>query len=343
MDIDDEVDLDPILDLFISFIERWEDVQLDLVGPLCGSISSIHLLRAPLLRRFEVHFYPKADDLIDPLLSMLSTSPHLTEFGSYDTCDAEVPIAEFVLPWSQLTRFETDHYLEVGECFKVLCLCPNLVDCTFDAVATFGEPPPPIPHDVLIVRQHVHALTLATRDDNLYKFFDHLTLPALSALTLFSGDDWRHVSFEAFISRSGCSLKTIKLHITVSTDQLIVLLSLLPTLREFYIEGSEFDPLGNAFFNSLTYNETAKELCLCPALEVITLGGFIVPSNGMLAKMLKSRYYLGRSKSRRVACLQRVSVMLDVCRHGYDERVAYCKELKKIRKKGLDVTVDCYI
>jgi hypothetical protein len=342
MDPNAEVDLDPILDLFISFIGRWEDVHLELVGRFRGSISSIHLLRAPLLRRFKAVFEYGSGEVLEPLFSMLSASPHLTDFTSCDNCDAAIYISASALPWSQLTRFETDHYLEVMECFNVLRLCPNLIDCAFQSVAPF-ELPSPVPDGLSIIHQHLRVLTLRVEHDesDLHKFFDHLTLPALSAFVIFfTGHDWPQTSFKAFLSRSGCSLKTIKLHTTaLSTDELVGLLSLLPTLKELMIRGSEFDPLGDTLFLRLKYDETAEESCLCPELEVVTLSGSIAPSNGMLAKMLESRYRSDTSQAR-ITRLQKVTVMLNPHQYKYKQQKKYWKELETVRKRGLEVVMD---
>jgi len=72
-------DLDPILDRLISFIGRWEIVRLELCGPFSGSMSNIHLLRAPLLKRCEVYFL-WVGNVVEQFSSMLSSCPHLTEF-----------------------------------------------------------------------------------------------------------------------------------------------------------------------------------------------------------------------------------------------------------------------
>jgi hypothetical protein len=72
-----EVDLDPMLDLFISFIGCWENVHLELVGPFRGSISSIHLLRAPLLRRFKAVFEYGSGEVFEPLFPCFQRRPIL--------------------------------------------------------------------------------------------------------------------------------------------------------------------------------------------------------------------------------------------------------------------------
>jgi len=337
---------DPILDLFISFIGRWEDVQLDLVGPFDSSISSIHLLQAPLLKRFGVTFGFRTYEVVEPLFSMLSASPHLTDLvwynndcGVYHMSDSEslFDIAELTIPWSQLTRFKMGDTLQVNECLNVLHQCPNLIDCTFESVPYVRPTWLPIPLDVSVVHQHLCALTLGSQQ---YKLFDYLTLPALCTFALGGWDcddeDWPQDSFTAFLLRSGCSLKTIKLRTTeVSGDQLMELLGLLPTLTELSIKGIGTHALGDALFHNLTYDGTAEEPCLCPELEAITLGGSIASSKGVLARMIESRYCVDTSQSQ-IVCLQRVTIML-----GYEkEWEEYLIELEVMRNKGLSVVVE---
>jgi hypothetical protein len=218
----------------------------------------------------------------------------------------------------------------------VLNRCPNLIDCTFESFPYDRPTLLPIPPDVSVVHQHLRALTLGSRQ---YRLFDHLTLPALCTFALGRWDcddeDWPQDSFTAFLLRSGCSLKTIELRTReVSSDQLIELLGLLPTLTELSIKGTT-DALGDALFHSLTYDETAEE-CLCPELKAITLGYSIDSSKGVLARMIESRYCVDTSQSQ-IACLQRVTIMPEWCEKEWEE---YLVELEVVRNKGLSVVVE---
>ena len=321
--------MDPILDLLISFIGRWETVRLELWEPFSGSILGIHRLRAPLLKRCEVCFYGAE---ITPFLSMLSTCPHLTEFVLHNDNNMRFSAIESSIPWSQLTRFETSLHLNTHECLKVLRLCPDLVDCTFHD-STLSDTL--IPKEVPIVHQRLHALTLGrcSRRDNL---IDYITLPALSSLSLQSRrrETWE-LGLVAFLLRSG-TLKTFKDHTAaVSTDRLIELLHHLPKLTELCLEGSMAHPLGDVLFESLTYDETAEDgIFLCPELRAIILAGYIEPSEGTLAKMLRSRCHLESSRPR-IARLQKVTVMTS----KYNQQVEHLGEVEVMRDHGINVTV----
>ena len=226
-------------------------------------------------------------------------------------------------------------------CLKVFGLCPNLIGCTLSFA--FQSPPwTAIPPDVPIVHQ-LQALTLWAQHDQTNEFFDHLTLPALSAFALESYGcdlpDWSQDSFVGFLSRSGCYLKTFKVHTpALSSDELVELLCLLPTLTELSIEGTEIEVLGDTLFHSLTYDETTGWSCLCPKLEIFAFGGYFVLSEGTLARMLESRYRSDTSQSQNT-CLRRVTVML-TDRYGHEGLEMYTKELETIRKKGLRVVVE---
>jgi len=339
-DWESEVFLDPILDLFISLIGRWEDIQWKLLGPFYGSILSIHLFRAPLLKRFEIDFNLGTSEVTKPLFSMLSTSPLLTDFVWHDNSNEYVcqfHKAEFTLPWSQLTQFHTHHHLDVKTCLQVFGLCPNLIGCTL-SFAILGPPWTAIPPGVSVVHK-LQALTLWGQRYQTNEFFDHLTLPALSAFALESSvsnhdTGWPQDSFVGFLSRSGCHLKTFKVHTpALSSYELVDLLCLLPTLTELSIEG-----LGDTLFHSLTYDETTGGSCLCPKLEIFAFGGYFNSSDGTLARMLESRYHSDASQSQN-KCLRRVTIML-TDRYGYRRLDMYMKELETIRKKGLRVVVE---
>ena len=284
------LNMDPILDLVIPFIGRWETVRLDVLGPFSrGPMSNIHRLRAPLLKRCEVCFYEAE---ITPFLSMLSSCPHLTEFVLHNDNYMRFSDIESSIPWSQLTRFETSLFLNTHECLKMLRLCPDLVDCTFhDSTLSDAF----IPKEVPIVHQRLRALTLG-RCSQIDSLINYITLPALSSLSLQS-HWWELGPLVAFLVRSG-TLKTFEVHTTaVSTDQLIELLHHLPKLTELSIKGSIAYPLGDVLFESLTYDETADHrLPLCPELQVITLAGYIESTEGTLAKMLRSRCHSESSR-----------------------------------------------
>jgi hypothetical protein len=224
---------------------------------------------------------------------------------------------------------------------KVFGLCPNLIGCTLSFA--FQSPPwTAIPPDVPVVHQ-LQALTLWAQRDQTNEFFDHLTLPALSAFALESYEsdppDWPQDSFVGFLSRSGCHLKTFKVHTpALSSYELVELLCLLPTLTELSIEGTEIEVHGDTLFHSLTYDETTGRSCLCPKLEIFAFGGYFLSSEGTLARMLESRCRSDTSQSQN-ACLRRVTVML-TDRYGYEGLVMYMKELETIQNKGLRVVVE---
>jgi hypothetical protein len=215
---------------------------------------------------------------------------------------------------------------------SVLRLCPNLVDCTFHDSAL---PDAFIPKEVPIVHQRLRTLTLGlcSPSDNL---IDYITLPALSSLSLQSRwqETWE-LGLVAFLLRSG-TLTTFKVHTdAVSTDQLIELLHHLPKLTELYLKGSFAHPLGDVLFESLTYDETAEDgIFLCPELRAITLAGYIKPSEGTLAKMLRSRCHSESSRPR-IARLQKVTVMTS----EYNQQVEHLGEVEVMRDHGINVTV----
>jgi len=334
------------MDLVISFIGRCEDVQLDLMGPLYVSIGSIDRLQAPLLKHFATRLDYETEEFVEPLLSMLSTSPHLIDLSWSNQNIAKYPIhkAELLLPWSRLTRVRVDYALDVEECLIVLHLCPSLIECTFPLIAFHLPPPLPVHQSMSIVHQHLRVLSLGSLHEQTYDLLDYLTLPVLSTFALGRLRDdhhrmafnWPRDSFKAFLSRSG-TVKTFRVQTAILSSLLLVeLLHLLPTLTELSIEGDEFDPLEDTLFHTLTYGEKA-EMVLCPKLQVITLGGDVLSSEGTLVKMLESRSCSNPSQSR-IAVLQKAVIVLTGEWDASWEDIL--EELEAMRVKGFDVVVE---
>jgi len=332
--------LDPILDEFISFIGRWEAVQLDVTGDFRGLVLGIGTLRAPLLRRFEGLQQFDAWTLVRPLVSFLGASPFLTDIvWDLPFVDGRgPPTARSGLPWSQLTRFESHRAIGVEEFVGVLRRCPSLVEGSFRLVAGIDDLDSPQPTTSL-VHHSLTTLTIYFGDDELEPFLEHLTLPMLHDLTVKTGLPYSFSSqnaFVEFLSRCQPPMERLTLEgVGNQGAQLVDLLRLTPYITDLSIH-HRFLNLDDNFFHSLTYVEGTHQTqpCLCPKLEVLSLRAHMTSSRGVFAAMLESRY---RWDSPNVVCLKGLEV-----RFIGDNRDRVGKDLDRLqalREKGLSIDV----
>jgi len=335
--------LDPILDEFISFIGRWEAVQLKVIGDFYGLVLGIGTLRAPLLRRFEGLQHFDTWTLVRPLVSFLGASPFLTDIvWDLPFDDGRGPLtARCGLPWSQLTRFESHRAIGVEEFVDVLRRCPSLVEGSFRLIAGIDDHSPQ--PTTSLVHHNLTTLAIYFGRDELEPFLEHLTLPMLHDLTVQTGLPYSFSSqnaFVEFLSRSQPPMKRLTLEgVGDQSAQLIDLLLLTPYIADLSIHHRFLD-LDDNFFHSLTYVEGTHQTqpCLCPKLEVLSLvlslQADMTLSRGVFATMLESRY---RRDAPDVVCLKGLEV-----RFIGDNRDRVGKDLDRLealREKGLSVLV----
>ncbi|KAJ7709471.1 hypothetical protein B0H17DRAFT_970277, partial [Mycena rosella] len=148
----------------------------------------------PLLQVLDLHGDRFQDE---PSLEIFSDCPLLREVSL-----SAFPASSISLPWQQLTKF-TGRLCTVANCLEILCLIPNLRECTFTNCAQDEESPD------LPVLSHSNLQSLTIEDEgefiNGLVMLKFLSLPALQTFVLqFSG--WIDMQefdgiFSSFLSR----------------------------------------------------------------------------------------------------------------------------------------------
>ncbi|KAJ7157359.1 hypothetical protein C8R46DRAFT_1114249 [Mycena filopes] len=216
---------------------RWQTLQLDSVWPLPHIVSIRD--RIPLLQEVFVC-------IDNPLGSAFRSAPRLRVARIVNPRAPEgsqrAEILEIILPWPQLSIFETSY--DDRRQFDGFLLAPNLVECqivVYHPMATpFGLwvplPPPWHPPPQPVVFPNLTKLTLDAPGIHL----DALVLPALEALVIrtFSSEFDRVVHM---LTRSGCSLRKFWMKARPPLEQFLQVLSHNPAIFEIGIPAGSID------------------------------------------------------------------------------------------------------
>jgi hypothetical protein len=117
------------------------------------------------------------------------------------------PDLRFNLPWAQITTL-TLAKLDVGECFDILKLCPDLV--TLD-ISTIGPSPVAAESDELLTLALLESFTFAT---DFCPVADRLRLPRLTHIHIretVAADATHTASLEALIAHSAAPIQRVAL------------------------------------------------------------------------------------------------------------------------------------
>lgn len=307
------LDDNPILELLVSCSDRWEKAILKLdeeryrkdaiLGPLHG--------RLPNLQKLEI-IWPQW---------YLATLPP----GIFDLCPrlTKLTLSEPLLPnviWEKLLVLEArGGFIEEDSSngLEILPLCTQLVELLIREYISAE----PIPIRVVNVASNLHTMDIniepwyssSNGENAMSNFFDSLTLPCLKQLsiTLFASERWRYSTYEdtvdpgiwpqtaftAFIARSSCPLETLVLNnATITTDQLLSVLEMVPTLTTMKIADEPKNPIiTDSFLQSLTCHSppsaTDNPHYLLPRLTQVALSPSQAFDDGVLLKMIESRWH----------------------------------------------------
>ncbi|KAJ6562479.1 hypothetical protein B0H19DRAFT_1144692 [Mycena capillaripes] len=186
------------LEAIILHCQRWEYV--DVVAP----IEHLRLIQGdmPLLQNatFGPTIFPRGSSE----LTLFDRAPQLKKVVF--TRFSFKPVIS--VPWTQLTHLDA-HCVFENECTAILSDATHLVHCQFSVCG--GEEPST---QVAVVHAHLRHLTFVVYDldaeADLQGLLDNLTLPAIHTLRVYQSEGPLLDSFKAFISRSHCTLKELR-------------------------------------------------------------------------------------------------------------------------------------
>ncbi|PFH46088.1 hypothetical protein AMATHDRAFT_51292 [Amanita thiersii Skay4041] len=293
--------LDRTVEVLFSYSHRWLNASFALSAPIGNALPTLD--HAPLLRDFSLHPSPFSRNKFSIPFTL---APHLRRFKWAPCWDL---LAVQGIPWHQLTHLTLERGLSLYGCFEALTICPKLIQCglTASLVQHFIIPPNPLHHT------HLRILRI-TADEHLGPFLDSLNIPTLQKLDIDIEDDYvydadtgrsrpvdpLHPHLVGLLDRSGCKLESLTLrNAPLSTNELIdCLQTCSDTMRSLTICNGRYKPvMTDPIITRLTLTPSPKSSSslstpLCPRLVRLHLINCLDASEGLLGRMVASRYIL---------------------------------------------------
>ncbi|KAL6301329.1 hypothetical protein BKA93DRAFT_466049 [Sparassis latifolia] len=300
--------------IFAEYITRWEEVTISTHTPLSQLAQPSS--PAPLLRVLRLEG-PEVGRVM-PL--PFTSAPQLRSLRWFFSERISGPLQSIRgVPWAQLTELQLDNALSLYQCFKLLRMCPALVQC---CLLVSNADHNNFPENLRITHSTLRdfAITVFTDTSPLLQ---SLVLPALQKFEVENHLDYLHSvlvltpsiqgEMMALLSRSACILKTLRMtNMTLTSAELIDCLTQTGAeLEEFRLAYSRRWPVvTDGILERLTYRAPPVAPCLCPNLKCLDLDGCLSSTDGVLAAMIESRCRGPSVIARPVVSLQKCSVVL---------------------------------
>ena len=290
----DPASLDEIL-LNLAFRrEFWRKVDIELpnfaLGALTGSITKepaeFRNLESASLSIIGLNYHqPSHMTSIDAIWKAFHSSPVLHTVDWHDAYYFRLPTH---IPWTQLTQLKLESEFDVESLVDILSSCTRIRVLSISQLSLSSgtiqlEP---------ITLESLHTLTLdaAVKPGPL---FEKLTLPSLQSLDLRHKYLDEHlisdfVSFQEFLIRSNCSLKTFALfdrNLKEDDLQAYISSSNLQNVTVLYLHV----PISDKTIKSFVKQTDDERHEIMPFLEEMSLA-IRASSDGLLAQMVTSRW-----------------------------------------------------
>ncbi|KAJ6511237.1 hypothetical protein DFH09DRAFT_270533 [Mycena vulgaris] len=257
--------------------ERWVSAEVRLPYRLIPEFASLRG-RLPALESLLLHFEsysPIAD------LDIFEIAPRLHRLSVRALKPNSIPR----LPRDQITELDFEHN-GVPDLIRIASTFPTLRQLSFAGTPSTESVPRP---DSLLT-----ASTLILRGPLSTTTLHHLSAPALAHLDLHREQHgWQIPPFGDFLSRSGCTLRSLTLDdVLVRAPALLQLFPLIPSVETLTLRNLRPHALLDSALLALTLPPGAPPLL--PALTTLTLAGSYLFSTPALLAMLESRATLSR-------------------------------------------------
>ena len=340
--------VEPIVALICEEIHRWSRVSFSLgLYSFMNPPTSEERTAAPILETLEVNMTGYHPLNCTWLAQLMHRSPNLRTFRG-DIPPRETSSAEnFPIPFSRLSTIDISSALPSSTALTIIDSMPSLTVCRIslesDGGGVIGTNKPP-GH---LITCYAHELRLGVKG-HCRSFLDPLLAPNLERLDLhFLHHKVVPMSQENplhdFLRKTASTLSsfTIRNLFITDSDLLTCLQILSPRLKSLRILSEQLTPLQFYAVENFTdlvisalHYDTEQPLAdvLCPALEVLTLQRCVLSEDGLLSKMIASRWnvYASQQGQPRFCGLYFFEVVFRYHVNLEDRRV-----LEELRRQGL--------
>ena len=351
--------LKPYINILIDNIHRWKALRIfsPIITRMEPEFSRIPAGGAPSLQSLilmDVEHYDEIKDLFPILLSIREYSKNFRELLFFDNrnraCGSRIPDPFCLslsrhfpfMPYDWLTSLRLDYKLSAADALAMLNRGSRLVECVFSSLTGATLLPDGIR---LATCSSLHYLKLSNYEGDfanykstgtLYSLLKNISTPNLKRLVLQYEDQWDMDAFAIFITQSSCNLD--ELHIIkmgIDAEGLVACLELAgDSLIELLLEERTRLGLTRHFIKHLAYEDPRRHdrnrACLCPNLQVVSIGDFSLDGSGNFGRALSSR--IG------VTPLEKVKILAtDILRNGENIPERDIKGFEELKRQGIDV------
>ncbi|KAJ6457082.1 hypothetical protein C8R47DRAFT_175005 [Mycena vitilis] len=279
-----------LLALLCTYPHRWGTLRLSSKDLQFYRSLDLQSLPLPMLETFEI---VEAVTESHPTEIVSLTAPRLREVI------LKSPLKLWSLPWKSLTRLQYD-VPDTTDALRILKLCPQLEECTFDRLMVPKPADPNIESEVrlLLPLRKLRFLRIAADATSaqgiMQDFFGCLTAPALVSLQIVG--QWSADGFKEFLSRSQCELESLSLCTGYMKDEPIIdVLETQPSLTTLVLDADT--GTSRQLQNRVITDRLLRRLifypdsdCVLPALTSLTLKTSVNFEDRVLLDMIESRW-----------------------------------------------------
>lgn len=275
--------LKELLPLFLSEVDRWRRVSIELNTSVC----EIFLLAAPgaepRLKKLSLRVANCTDEQASQLPTILNKFSQLQEFHLNGTS----PTPLFGLRFTFLTHIQLDTPLPLDQCVSILGECSSAVEFIAPDLHNPTALVPPMNMIRLPTLIKLELCALGWMDTG--ELLSYITCPALSELCIIHNRDAQYLS--DFLARSACELKVLKLIEEHAPEFEILSCFSAPALRS--LRSLLLHGLGPRaeIVRALVYTDNDDAITampFLPFLEILDLETEQVP-DGLVSDMIYSR------------------------------------------------------
>ncbi|KAJ7912091.1 hypothetical protein B0H13DRAFT_555228 [Mycena leptocephala] len=286
--------VEPVVGLFLDLHRRIKTITLHI--PSLNLLPPHNMQSFPILASLDIILADaNGEPDVTSVLSVFKDAPSLRSVSLIAHCS---PAQSFVpaLPWTQLTELRLHMPISLRDAYVILTRCQKLQiarlsDCTRSDNIERVE------HIVQLA--DLWIFDFATEGDDVVPdtFFDAFSFPNLRALVI-RADCWSPHILLTFHDRSRFQLQSLELDgLFLSSDEVVELLKLLPTLRQLELK---FCSIDDGLLEAFTFDpRSTSHLLALPRLRTLSVLGFTDQFEGTsVASMVESLCrYSGRPNS----------------------------------------------
>ncbi|KAJ6546802.1 hypothetical protein B0H19DRAFT_1074806 [Mycena capillaripes] len=316
---------------------RWSALRLSSIDrPFYDSLG-LDKRFMPMLEKLKI-----VEPLSEP---MGSESPIRIGFNAPRLRDVVLknPLETWSLPWKQLTRLQYDVH-SVADAVRVLYLCPQLEECSFDKMKEPMETQPPMLRPSLDLRALRLAVDISSAEAIMKTFFDCLTAPNLVSLEMVG--QWSPDDFKEFLTRSECELEKLSLSTGyMKDDKIIDLLESLPLLDTLVLDADKGTSrqlqnrgvITDKLLRRLIFYPDSD--CMLPSLTHLTLKTAVNFEDQVLLDVIESRWIPWVTELYGVPVSRLTHVDLNFCGRKDKLHSASIEELRELAAAGLQISL----